>query len=596
MPLKNFINIGTLQSYEYLIGKITEVDVDNDTCDLTIGEDSYSAVPIFFHCSPESEERANGALLGAAKAFREDDEVVVLVLRGEEVPENEKARMYVIALTDSKRYCSGLIVIVSTWSGNEAFAWDIINNKIFIEKTTFTAINDKFKGNTTLLEPTGVEYDDWEDIPFPSSEEYFSIHNSVGNLPLLLYGNWAEPYDGLGLFSTVPFPSAIYYHPFWSWITDVYIDQYYIENPFIPEADRINDRRSPYMILLEGISDNDTKEEFEELTGCEWFPDVDESATNPVRQMMFWHTTFGYPMKDEYSIRDNLEATMELFYDEWADSVYTPVPDEVCEVAPCMSAFKFGIASIEKKRASEEEEPVIEKAVIFEYFGMCVDWESNQCVNSEDNFKQIIRIYARDDSYISGLAKECFDAVNNERVKPLGVNLALMKAAKRHLDDMMANATIDTVSHTGTDGTSQQDRAIEENYTLWVHEGESFEVSENIAAFNVGLLDETGLTPSQQAVEGWRNSSGHWSNLTRADWLDTGIAVGIVPAVPATETSPEIPAWYLFVQVFGYRQEHWGGFTAIDTTDLEQYMKDNFNYTDSADKSRLHKLYLTNGE
>ena len=68
MPLKNFINIGTLQSYEYLIGKITEVDVDNDTCDLTIGENSYSAVPIFFHCSPESEERANGALLGAAKA------------------------------------------------------------------------------------------------------------------------------------------------------------------------------------------------------------------------------------------------------------------------------------------------------------------------------------------------------------------------------------------------------------------------------------------------------------------------------------------------------------------------------------------------
>jgi hypothetical protein len=44
--------------------------------------DPISGVPLYFHCEPSSQIRVNGALEGAAKAFREEDQVVVRIEEG----------------------------------------------------------------------------------------------------------------------------------------------------------------------------------------------------------------------------------------------------------------------------------------------------------------------------------------------------------------------------------------------------------------------------------------------------------------------------------------------------------------------------------
>ena len=72
----------------YLHGTIKKMGT-LDTCDVDIlgvlgglnVPKTYSAVPIFYHCSSNVELRDNGALYGAAGAFRIDDKVIVYAQR-----------------------------------------------------------------------------------------------------------------------------------------------------------------------------------------------------------------------------------------------------------------------------------------------------------------------------------------------------------------------------------------------------------------------------------------------------------------------------------------------------------------------------------
>ena len=79
MPKFNHPNFGDIQKYVYLMARVLSLNGADDTASLSFTDTTLvaSSVPIFFHCAMDSEQRENGALVGAAGAFREEDSVIV---------------------------------------------------------------------------------------------------------------------------------------------------------------------------------------------------------------------------------------------------------------------------------------------------------------------------------------------------------------------------------------------------------------------------------------------------------------------------------------------------------------------------------------
>lgn len=581
MPLKNFKNIGELQRYEYQRGKITGVNTENDTCNLTLkeavlsGEEityndkTYSNVPIYYHCNPDVEEQANGSLKGAGAAFMEDDDVVVLIERGKDAE-----KIFVVARIGEKRHCSiGMVVIISTQSEMEAFAWDITNNKLVVATTTLARVRSQLGKTGVELVPSGSEVDTWTPRPFPSE------HDAVLNLPNLVYGDYSS--EGFQYIDTVPLPAT----PTYTWyggISQWVFTHHYLSNPF----DATAEIRAPYMMLLYGQADGSAIDEFEELTGITWPPFIDNGYGEPLRQLIFWHTVFGYPMAGNQAVLENLQVSMEQFFDTWAEAIWTPPPEgQLVElVRPSVQWKSSGIAKINNA------------AVLFEHAGVCMAWDipTTQCSSSEW-YKSLLRMYIRNDDILSaGLAKSCFDAVNFERaalaIPELVLNRSLVKAAERHLADLIDMfpdivAVNGLLPHTGSDSSTPFTRATEADYNLWMHNAQSYSIGENL---NYNGDDSN---PVSAAIEGWRASTaGHWEMLTNQDMKETGLAAASTVIINGLGESV---TYYLFVQVFGWRDEIWAGFSPVDTTEMKAYMEETFTFTNEGDNTRVPKVYLT---
>ena len=97
MPTHDFKNIGEVLDFELLKGTIATLDSAADTCTVTVGGDIVTAL-LYYHCTPASELRDNGAISGAAKGFKVGDEVIVLINK-------EKTSIKVIGHTDGIRRC-----------------------------------------------------------------------------------------------------------------------------------------------------------------------------------------------------------------------------------------------------------------------------------------------------------------------------------------------------------------------------------------------------------------------------------------------------------------------------------------------------------
>jgi len=149
MPKKNFQNFGELQQYEYVPGVIDAVDCETDTCTVTVGEHSYAEAPIFYHCAPDAEKRENGALKGAAAGFAQGDEVVVLRQRSGE-------KCFVIGHMGGIKYCRPGILIISSPSGDEAFAWDVIRNELYADLDTYAAVATQVSREPVLADASGT--------------------------------------------------------------------------------------------------------------------------------------------------------------------------------------------------------------------------------------------------------------------------------------------------------------------------------------------------------------------------------------------------------------------------------------------------------
>ena len=78
MPKYDHPDLGDVADHAYIKATITAVQSEADTADIEGDGISGAGVPIFYHCEPDSEERSNGAIEGAAGGFAVDDEVYIM--------------------------------------------------------------------------------------------------------------------------------------------------------------------------------------------------------------------------------------------------------------------------------------------------------------------------------------------------------------------------------------------------------------------------------------------------------------------------------------------------------------------------------------
>ena len=105
MPYYEHENLGDVQAHTFMKGTITSVNSSDDTADVTVpGGSDGSDVPLFYHCDPDSAERSNGAIKGAAGGFSVGDDVIVMCSVG-----GEPVR--VVGHTDGLKKCGFLIKI-----------------------------------------------------------------------------------------------------------------------------------------------------------------------------------------------------------------------------------------------------------------------------------------------------------------------------------------------------------------------------------------------------------------------------------------------------------------------------------------------------
>jgi hypothetical protein len=134
MPRYEHENWGSVQNHTFMKGTITSVNSSDDTADVTVeGAQNGTDTPIFYHCDPDSEERNNGAIEGAAGGFSVDDEVIVMV-----TVDGEPVR--ILGLVDGIRECTAYLLLKATsfGSGDWYSLWNAAREEA-VEELTFTS-------------------------------------------------------------------------------------------------------------------------------------------------------------------------------------------------------------------------------------------------------------------------------------------------------------------------------------------------------------------------------------------------------------------------------------------------------------------------
>ncbi|MFC5959577.1 CAP domain-containing protein [Streptomyces pratens] len=110
----------------------------------------------------------------------------------------------------------------------------------------------------------------------------------------------------------------------------------------------------------------------------------------------------------------------------------------------------------------------------------------------------------------SGAVARVVELVNAERGKagcsPVKVNTALTAAAQKHSEDMAASGSM---SHTGSDGSSPDDRITRAGYS-WSTYGE------NVAY---------GYSTPERVMAGWMASPGHKENILNCAFKEIGVGL-----------------------------------------------------------------------
>lgn len=122
MPTIDYDNVGEVLKHEFLRGVIQTVDSATDTCTVTVAGRTVDAL-LFYHCTPESAIRDNGAIEGAAAGFAADDAVIVQTNR------NDPTEYLVVAHLDGVRSCG---LRLRLWTAKGALVEDSYKSALHI--------------------------------------------------------------------------------------------------------------------------------------------------------------------------------------------------------------------------------------------------------------------------------------------------------------------------------------------------------------------------------------------------------------------------------------------------------------------------------
>ena len=185
------------------------------------------------------------------------------------------------------------------------------------------------------------------------------------------------------------------------------------------------------------------------------------------------------------------------------------------------AACSTGLGDPSTQERNAEFEQAVKELILAAHDGQ----ESAGHIIDEDSYRGNIKTYFTKPDMspdeVDGLRekkKAMLKLVNEARANngagPLRMNPDLELAAERHAKDSAANQM---GGHTGSDGSSTQDRIEDSGYAVnGTLAGTLF--GENAAQNEGGSI--------QDVFDGWKNSTGHWSTLTDPSYQETGFGIG----------------------------------------------------------------------
>ena len=438
--------------------------------------------------------------------------------------------------SEPKSCVAGFIIVVTSQSGEEAFAWDIVTDSIFIavsdSETVFAAIHALGFTMTLATETASVD-DVWYLGPALAP---YPPYDAALNLPVLYYGNY--PGDGMSDELSPVFPYT-YSNP---------NRAFSFSHPYM-ELDGEADIAAPYVIFLYGEATHPTY-------GIQF-----------IRQYLYFHSMFDFDLDGFLACKPNLDAATTPMFDNMTDSDWT-FEDGEWQVSPWNAWMDSGVAVN------------IAGSLMYEYMGVCFHLTDDltACSDYIASHRNLFQIYTRQNNQIEGNDLDGFDLVNAERtalgLAALKINANLQAAAERHAADMAEHYT---TSHTGSDASSTEDRILDANYMLYHnYTAQAYAYGENTASANLAF------DTIADVVAAWMASPGHMANIIDSDYAETGFAV-----VAGDDGNT------YFCQTFGYRANVWPGFASFDTTALKSYMETNFNFDGEGDETHVPLVYLS---
>jgi len=623
MPKKNFKNIGTLQGYEYVAGVIDSIDGGNDTCGLTVGEDTFEGVPIFYHCHPEAEERDNGALEGAAGAFAVGDDVIVLKQRKPDkigdTQIDDVLKLFVIGHVGEKRHCAGnMILIVAAKSGAEAFAYDLINETVLVTVDSYDNVVSQLHGMGFNGEPEKLE-PSFTTNPYLTLEKDASIVDERTSIVYETPTLWMAGDSGFRGRQLVPCSvisvgdvssiTGSAWQGQQDYVDTIYADVPYIQNPYAEELEA----HLVYDYIDNSIYRGNT------LTGY------------PLLQYMN-HSVFDnrFPTDADLPADDN-DAKFFL-YTRWqfyGTGLYFYNPDMGEMDAEFVEVIREPGQTVDFQTAQCGVAANPAGAVIVEDVLYYIDLPDAGVV--ETTFRNI-RLFAREmQPATSGIEEKALQLINHERTQrdlvPYAWNHVLARACVRHSEDM---AEHEFYSHTGSDASEPDDRVEDSGWRThptvgMITNDEHPEVvgeggnpgatevlgnwhTENVAKvipgvdplespphnIDTGVYEQVISQPEYEAmgiaeitVALWMASlDGHREALLDEDCngnvpeekAESGEYGANEMAISAVQGGDG--AWY-WTFLAGRKFWHWAGFGCVDTDPIKDYVALNFAFEDA---------------